>query len=41
MEEKINEETELIKKKGLNYKVEKLDVPFLKKERHLLIIKKP
>ena len=41
MEEKINEETELIKKKGLNYKIEKLDVPFLKKERHLLIIEKP
>ncbi len=41
MEEKINEETELIKKEGLNYKVEKLDVPFLKKERHLLIIEKP
>ena len=39
--EKINEETELIKKEGLNYKVEKLDVPFLKKERHLLIIEKP
>ena len=41
MEEKINEETELIKKEGLNYKIEKLDVPFLKKERHLLIIEKP
>ena len=41
MEEKINEETELIKKEGLNYKTEKLDVPFLKKERHLLIIEKP
>ena len=39
--EKINEETELIKKEGLNYKIEKLDVPFLKKERHLLIIEKP
>jgi len=39
--EKINEETELIKKEGLNYKTEKLDVPFLKKERHLLIIEKP
>ena len=41
MEKKINEETELIKKEGLNYKIEKLDVPFLKKERHLLIIEKP
>ena len=41
MEEKINEETEFIKKEGLNYKIEKLDVPFLKKERHLLIIEKP
>ena len=41
MEEKINEETELIKKEGLNYKIEKLDVPFLKRERHLLIIEKP
>ena len=41
MEKKINEETELIKKEGLNYKTEKLDVPFLKKERHLLIIEKP
>lgn len=41
MEEKINEETELIKKEGLNYKIKKLDVPFLKKERHLLIIEKP
>mgnify|MGYP000859905214 FL=1 len=41
IKEKINEETELIKKEGLNYKIEKLDVPFLKKERHLLIIKKP
>ena len=41
IKEKINEETELIKKEGLNYKIEKLDVPFLKKERHLLIIEKP
>ncbi|QSI04460.1 16S rRNA (guanine(527)-N(7))-methyltransferase RsmG [Treponema pedis] len=39
-EEKINEETELIKKENLKFKVEKLIVPFLKKERNLLIVEK-
>ena len=35
--EKINEETELIKKEGLNYKIEKLDVPFLKREHQVFL----
>lgn len=39
-EEKINEETELIKKENLNYKIEDLHVPFLNRERRLLIIEK-
>ncbi|UTC63110.1 16S rRNA (guanine(527)-N(7))-methyltransferase RsmG [Treponema sp. OMZ 787] len=40
-EEKINEEMELIKKENLNYKIEDLHVPFLNRERRLLIIEKP
>lgn len=37
-EEKIYEETELLKKENLKFKIEKLYVPFLNKERNLLIV---
>lgn len=36
--EKIYEETELLKKEKLKFKIEKLYVPFLNKERNLLIV---